>query len=392
MNTSQYKITRNEQKAFRLLANTLILIAETGIMITRDTIDGFSKKIQKQFISLDEALIEIAMKTAAGLKPKDPYKSFSIISEETNAMSTKEFVKYINTFDETYAFLDEYEGWGFTPALSLIVGEIAFSKNCFGRAITIGAVLQERGIKIELGITPDHPYVITYIGDEIYVANAGSDLVKLEGVIQQHEGYKIYRPSENEQKEGITGKIIVLHDFNKAIVYEILENIELLRQISLGNPFSTLPGAQQLGVKLAIDYKNILQGADWKRVQETLFPEIEESLLSLGDEWYDEIDRIAEIREKNYPTHRLNTITKKIRDNMVIKGESVIFAEEVIQATSNDILLFLQKETPFNDSVPEDIKVYFSAIKVEIDKELPEMKNSMVNAIEEILRSPEFIE
>ncbi len=88
-------------------------------------------------------------------------------------------------------------------------------------------------------------------------------------------------------------------NFDEALVYELLENFEVLRQMSLGNEVESLPGTEGSGMKLAEQHRGVLQGASWRAIQEKVTPRLAAYFSDNDIIWKLEADRVSLARGIN---------------------------------------------------------------------------------------------
>ncbi len=219
-----------------------------------------------------------------------------------------------------------------------------------------------------MGITPDHPYVIAYLDDGTYIADGQNDLKKLSGDFEEHGNYKIYRPTKEDK---LLTKMIMVEDFDQAVVYETLENMEILRRISFGEKGITLPGSYEEGIKIADENKELLQKIDWRDMQKKLFPEIHKSFIENKKDWEEEIKRISDKRKQYYAENIFFEISGPakefvlLREDLKDKWEGI---EIVFKKHKKEIIEFLNKNIPFKETTPDEVKLYFYFIKSQVEK------------------------
>ena len=375
------EIPKNHQEAFKNLANKLIFTEPVDINITKENVKEISQKIQEEYIKLDINLLDKRKQQINSflgtlkldLDEEEYDNNDYPLIEDKNKISDKEFLEdFLNLFRAKRGVDDSigYYPWGFTPKLSQNIEDFEIGKNCFGITTFMGSVCKKRGIDVELGITPDHPYVIANLPDGTYALDGQTKTKKLEGVLEDHGNYKIYRTTE---EDNILTKMIMIQNFDNAVVYEILENMEVLRQVSLGKTGITLPGSYESGIKIASDNKEVLQKINWKDLQNELFPEIIKSFSDCKEEWSQEVSRVASRRKEFHAENIFVKIAYKAQGETSFKEQDFREGQKALgvlfKTHKNEIIQFLKENVNFNDSVPEDVKKYFSYLKTEVEKQ-----------------------
>ncbi|MES2416300.1 MAG: hypothetical protein V4504_01210 [Patescibacteria group bacterium] len=368
---SRNEMPKNYQEAFKNLANKLIFTEPTDMLINKENIKAISQKIQDESIDLDDNLQterRRATNRLIGIKTEVP--KFSMLEGIINK-SEKDFLEDISATTIALNVIDDgvqYHTWGFTPKLAKNAGEKDINRNCFGMTTFIGALCNKRGIKIDMGITPDHPYVIAYLEDGSYIADGQNKLKKLTGNFEEHGNYKIYRPTKEDK---LLTKMIMIEDFDQALIYETFENIEILRQISLGKKDITLPGSYEEGMKIADENKELLQKIDWRDMQKKLFPEIHKSFIENKKDWEEEIKRMGDKRKQYFAENtffEMSEDAKKfvlLREDLKDKWKDINL---VFKKHKEEIIEFLFKNIDFKKTTPDEVKLYFYYIKSQVEK------------------------
>ena len=62
-------------------------------------------------------------------------------------------------------------------------------RNCFGTTLGLASYFKLRGLTFDYVITADHPYLVVYIGKDVYLAG-GYELKKLRNQLVERDGYK----------------------------------------------------------------------------------------------------------------------------------------------------------------------------------------------------------
>ena len=320
--------TRQEQLAFNSLANALIFEKPTDFKLSQKNVPALSHLLQDSFLQQDEqhdrakhdyvdALITKSLgdfaKNTAGKNTVEmgiakPDSSDEPAAKETPKgpppeprseaeafLSAARFYVSMLQLDESNA----YGAWGFTPKLAGMRTKDAGlpfekdGKNCFGTVQGLGALCRERGFSYEMGLTADHPFAIVNVEGVVYLAS-NFGIHEAKGTFETHDGYKMYKPSPADK---LPYKLMAVWNFDEALVYELFENFEVLRQMSLGNDIENLPGTERRGMQIAQENKELLQATSWRALQEKLTPRLTKYFRDHQEEWADEIDKIISTRE-----------------------------------------------------------------------------------------------
>jgi hypothetical protein len=384
------EIPKNYQEAFKGIANALIFNESVDINISKDSIKSISQKIQQEYLALDEGvqikrredmdtlldgMIEKFQETYDEKidKPKIYEENFSYINSDHMKMPEEEFIKYANDIPRFYSAYDDgvkYYQWGFTPKLSKEAKGLDVGKNCFGTTVFVGSLCKKRGLNIDMGVTPDHPYVVAYLSDGIYALDGMSEVKKLDGIFEDHGDYKIYK---TEEKDKILSKMLIIQNFDDSVLYETLENIEVLRQISLGNKDISLPGNYDEGLIIANKNKDLIEKINWKDLQNKLLPKIDKSFSDNKDEWMSEVSRVALERKKMYIEKIFLDIARKAQEKTSYHGQDFKESQKTLgplfKKYNESIIQFLTHGTLFEEGTPDDVKNYFSYVKTELEKQ-----------------------
>lgn len=383
------ELPKNYQEAFADVLNKLVFTEPANIPITRENVKTISQKIQDEYIYIHEELQMERRNMFKFLHDETKEPRYKLLGEKEMDMSEEDFlenfietIRAINVVDDGH----NYYSWGFTPKLAEGIDKGSISKNCFGMTTFIGALCQKRGLKVDMGITPDHPYVFVHTKNGIYIADGQTKTQKTIGFFEEHGDYKIYRPTKEDD---VLTNMIMVENFDDAVVYAILENIEVLRQVSLGNKDITLPGSYEKGMEIANENKELLQKVNWKDMQKKLFPEIDKSFLDNIGEWSTEVKKVSEHRKESFIQHLFMGLSHKALGETSFKGKS---EEELIEMGNmflkygNEIMQFLKNGISFDGTVPDDVQKYFSSIKAGAEEQTePGATENLYKIIEEML-------
>ncbi len=381
------ELTPEEQNAWNNLANELIFAEQAEAQLSRESATEISQKIQTQFVEIQEnKRREMMSKVSSAFKDEGfPFESanadLGMITDKMRELPPKEFLKQFTPFLNIESMESGYYGWGFTPKLASTENG-GIKANCLGQAILLGTYCKKMGIKVEMGITPDHPFVVATIDEKKYAIGT-SELKDLTEGLQEKDGYSIYKPNGNTKRDD--NQIIVIHDFDQAVLHEILENFAVLSKVADKEFAYLLPGSKSEGEKIAKEHKGTLLATDWQTLQNKLFPEIQKSFEEVNDEWSKEIDRIKNLRARQYKAKILNGAFRggfKLTSQKQEPFEA-IFPELFNQSRlyKEQIISYLRNGTPLSKDVPRDIVVIFEFVKQTIDKEDIEAQKNLYSNI-----------
>ncbi len=411
--SSLIEIPLKYQEAFSELSKKLIFTEPIDIKLSKENIGLISRKIQNEFIHLEDSNQKLMRNHLYSL-----IKNIKIINTNDNSVETpmsseeysiapdyetvynqilnrtkteEEFLEQFTDFyvkPPVYDASHQYDGWGFTPKLAKKpdedfkdAGTHKVTRNCLGTIIGLGAYFNKKGFKFDMGITPDHPYAVVYLSSGTYFADI-SGVQKITGNLEDHGTYKIYRPTGEDD---IVQRMVVIHNFDNGVLYETLENMEVLRRMSLGDSIQNLPNTKEEGLIIAEENKEILQKINWKDLQARLFPEISKSFLENKEEWAKEVDYIARERPKQYAQNVFFKAAIFAQRETTFKGEPFKESQLVLlkefKKFQTEIIEFIRFGVPFGPKVSENTKNYFTSIKDEILKEKSPETRELVNQI-----------
>jgi hypothetical protein len=235
--------------------------------------------------------------------------------------------------------------------------------NCFGTNIFVGAFCKRADITVSMGITADHPVLFTEIeGQTFLVDGIGSKFNKAFGKTEDHGTYKIYYPTK---EDGLLHQMVMVHDFNNAVVYETLENLQAYKE-SLTLPSTLLPHKRTEALKLAEKHASLFEKGDWRKMQRVLFPEIYKSFTDNKEEWLKEVLRMRNEREEN---NIYEIFTPIAGDAVKYAGWHNLTQEEIGKSEMNnikkyglEIYNYFYNDTPLSTEIPEDIRKFYNKL------------------------------
>jgi len=382
-------LNRKEQAAFSELADTLIFETPAHFRLTRKSVPELSRHVQESFKKQDELheiernefiegemmrarnqmrdnLEEIMPKAARDIK-RDNLPVEKKIDERSVTEKVLTAVElYIIGHGREYWQSQGYGAWGFTPKLAAIRTKDyerpyeKDGKNCFGVVQGLGAFLSNMGLSFEMGITADHPFAVVEIEGKTYLASLFG-VHEAKGTFETRDGYKMYAPSPEDK---LPYKLMTVWNFDEALVYELLENFEVLRQMSLGNEVESLPGTEESGMKLAEQHRGVLQGASWRAVQEKVTPRLAAYFREHQAEWEPEVERINMARHIN---HSFVEIMKAGQSATSLKDASPeTFREEFLPIAKDhgqSIVNFIVSDVECDSEVPTDVVLFAQSVK-----------------------------
>jgi len=337
-------LDRKEQAAFSELADTLIFETPLNFRLSRKTVPELARRVQDEFMRQEVRHEELKQQYVHGLvqraynslkeltgkpideKESDPEekKSEKKKDESEPKTQTEEFIRITKHYHATHIVDDSnpYNPWGFTPRLAGMPerGPDDFpsrtGSNCFGFVQTLGAVYREMGLDFEMGITADHPFALVQIEGKVYLSSLYG-VAEAKGTFEEKDGYKIYKPAKEDK---IPYELMSVWNFDEAQVYELLENFEVLRRMSLGEEVMNLPNTEESGRKLAEQHHGTLQMTSWRNIQEKVTPRIAAYFRDANTQWSLEHDRVHMLREIR---HFFEEVMKASQQATSLKGLSL---------------------------------------------------------------------
>jgi hypothetical protein len=322
---SKESLNRREKEAFSELADTLVFETPQHFKLSRKNVPELSRLLQEAFRKQDELHEEAVREYVADLQGSTIAKNRKALSIEIPEISsTREELEiveekkldersfteqvldaarmYIVDHGRQYWQSQGYDVWGFTPKLAAARTKKYIrpyerdGKNCFGVVQGLGGIFNQMGLAFEMGITADHPFAVVQVEGITYLASLFG-MKEAKGTFEQRDGYKMYTPAPEDK---IPYKLMTVWNFDEALVYELLENFEVLRQMSLGNEVETMPGSEESGMRLTEQYRGALQAASWRDIQSKVTPRLATYFRTHQDEWAGELERVSLQREINH--------------------------------------------------------------------------------------------
>ncbi len=365
------KISRHYQEAFRSLANALIFTNPVDITISRKNIRSISQKIQEQFIGLDTSHQEQLDKlfTLGG----EPINR-CILSDRYLQMDDVQFVEDFSKIFKYFQGISDdigYSGWGCTPRLASGANGMTIARNCLGIITTLGAYFKKKGIAIEFGLGADHPFIFAHTDDGMYVTD-GFCPRKMVVPLNDYGSYKLYRPSDEERT---LHQMVFVFNFDDAVLYTVLESMEALRRMSLGEKGIHLPGGYESGMAIAEPHAELLQKINWKDLQAHLFPEMTAAFRSHCQEWSEEVSLIHTHRKKQDIAHLLaqgiNLAMEELNHASPDESGLKKALHHVLLAASiheTEVSSFLREGKSFSGAVHPDVVGFFSILEQKLRK------------------------
>lgn len=383
-------LTGFEQESFDGIANALIFSTPQRLLISRENVSQISELIQKDFLEIHKKNKDSALDSL-----RDALEHLQSMEDELTSLSSNQ-QKLSDTLDEDdstsplsmdgngeISMNYEYTGWGFTPKLAQNIARADsilatnISLNCFGNAIILGSELKEKGNKPFLCVSVDHPEVCEIEDGSIKFFNSTTSAHTQEGMLIDCEGYKIFRLHTESES---TQEFFFVFDFNRAVLYEILENLEVLRRMSLGENVTNLPGTYNSGMVIAHEYAEVLQTMDWSKLQDKLFPEIVRAFKEHDVEFNAHTEAVR-LKRLDYLTTRI------LRKSLVTAQRATSFSTvdfdiaqlALIQKSrmvQTQVASFLINDTPFDASTDTDVVSFYGALKASVVHESQELDSS----------------
>jgi hypothetical protein len=394
---SSLELDSNEQVAFAKLFNDLVFInSVTDLEFKIGNASKISKAIQNEFLKIkSDVRVEVVERVeqasaaiskaldfalSARSKPENIDNGDSPVSVYEE-LDQKKAEAIINTVSEVL-IMETYYGWGFTPKLAKKLEAYDISLNCLGQAIKLGAVLQAKGEKVFMAVGADHPLVIGYSDDgEVFeYKNFNGKVAQkeiLKGEIEDLSGVKVFKLSQ--KREGDPQTQFYIFNFDDAVLHETLENLKVLREMSMGHPVSNLPNTKIEGMKIADAHKEELQAVDIDKLQQRLYPQIHNFFKENQDMIQKDIEEVHADRVFMLASNLMKKLTgASVKESLAISHPSVEIREDMhlheadildrSRKFGTDIVRFLYQDTALPGQVSEDLKAYFATFKSGLEK------------------------
>ncbi|MES2060029.1 MAG: hypothetical protein V4438_03295 [Patescibacteria group bacterium] len=346
------ELSEAEKEAWQKLGSELIYNSESVPELSPASAKEASEQIQEEYLQLfkdDQDRMHKIVTEGIAYREKmlgkiDGQENKPALNSEP-AKQTSPDIFYHLIWEHTIG--GQYYGWGFTPKLARNVDELR--PNCLGVAILLGAYAKSQGDEIEMAITPDHPSVVVKRdGKRFMLGKEGDTEIKKDGIEEKNE-YAIYRPKDSEQSD----KMMIIADFDQAVLYETFENMAVLRNLSEQSEQYTLPSTKSEGEKIAAKHKEALQSADWKSIQNKLFPKLSKAFSDNKEEWEAEIARAKDLRKRQYLAKNILGIFKEV----AAKKQTVEDTEAFWQSANEHLAKFNEEE---KEDIVETIRKNFA--------------------------------
>jgi hypothetical protein len=381
-------LNKQEKEAIKNIFNDFIFIEPKDFSIDVGNTKELSLLVQEEFLKLkdnqkqawlikEQARAERAKQRIDKIKSRektgDKIQDF-LIEKMDNITLTMAESLIENIKKGNYFVMDDYHSWGFTPKLiseKLAPEDIFLKPNCFGIAMLKGVSNKQKNLDTYLLSSVDHPEVMIKKDGKSYI-DAG--IIDPEQPIKQKldekDGYEILRLPEDDKD---IQKFFLIFPFDEGMLYEIFENLEVLKRLLRGGEVHGLPGTKEEGLKLAKRFEAELLAGDWRELQRKLFPTIYKAFVDNKQELEKEIERVSGERLKIFASKILNEALEEVR-NQQYKDLSFEKATEKILMDSKkypqEVENFLVSGVPFSDSVEHSLKVTFESLYNEIDKKI----------------------
>ncbi len=384
-----------EQRAFQELAQALIFERPSPIALSRKTVPELSRRIQDESFAQDEEhegakqrhmheLIERALKDIKAIvpgldevesptpEPKPRYVEELLGPQKEDETPTEAFKRVTQMYLAVRKLDDSsgYGAWGFTPKIAgMHTRESVFEigndgKNCFGAVQSLGALYARMGLKFDMGLTADHPFAVVEVEGKTYLASLFG-VHEAKGEFEERDGYREYRPSPEDE---IPYKLMTVWNFDEALVYELLENFEALRQMSLGTKVHNLPGTYESGMKIASEHTGVLQAISWSRLQEKVTPRLAAYFREHKDMWKNEIETRHFDREAIYLTVRA---LRSACTETSLKDETPESFNKKFLALAKPhrdaIVGYMSSDAQFGAGVPDDVASFFRELRAQVE-------------------------
>ncbi len=346
---TENEITLEMQEAFAEIGQQLIFTEKQMFPLSKENAKAISRQIQDEFIvgfdrnyfrmtsHFHSFIINLNIENQEKKYEEDITKNNNLevqfgMSQKFSELRDKNDAKaYISSVlcylwisghqDDTWQNL-MYKAQGCTPKLSFATKKhnILSEMNCIGYNIYIGSLCNRLlGIPTYFGIAPDHPFTFVEIEENTYIIDgqdSSNGIKRAKGEVLECDGYTIYYP--RNKKEHRKTRMVFVHNFDDSVLYEILENLNALKQAAQGNVDVLLPTYRENVLPLVEENKDFLIKGEWRKMQKILFPEICRSLKEHARRWDAEVLRVRKTREKFHKRYELNLAWNQILEKAII--------------------------------------------------------------------------
>lgn len=316
------KLSPREEENLESLLSELVLIKSNN-----ENYEGAISNIKEEFIQILPQFIDAEK-----------------LEQIENILDKKEFLnRYVEEISNTPV------GWGFTPKLALEKGEGIRGLDCTGAAITLGAICERHGIPIEIGKQIQHAVIIATIDTEKYYADPRNNkFFKISTAPENFQNHTLYQLSENEQDLTASHySLIATVPIDEFIGDAVLENIEGLKNLSLGNENDIPSENLNTGKIIAEKYRQVLTKEDWKTVHTVLYPHVNDFKKN-NKLWQNEELRLQNRGEEMHLKGILSdVISKTEKDLGYSEGEMAEMYPQIIldlKEKTLEVIAFLKAE------------------------------------------------
>lgn len=407
------EITTEMQDAFAEIGRRLIFTGTQKFPLSKRNAKAISQQIQDEFIEgfdrnyfrMCAPLHNLIIDFGKQIHKEDPketvptlHPEFSIkFSDKNNKDDPKAYIRNILAYlwiqghqDDTWDNL-MYKARGYTPKLAFASEELTIisEMNCLGYNIYLGSLCKNvLNIPTYFGIAPDHPFTFVVIGEHTYIIDGQSSsrgIQRAKGKILECDGYTIYYP--RNKKEHRATQMVFVHDFDNAVLYEILENLEALKQAAQGNVGVLLPTYRDNVLSVVEEHREFLIKGAWKEMQRIIFPEIYNSFIQHAQRWHTEVSRVRKVRQRGHIRHETLQAWKKILSKAAIAaGWSELKHKELADTIAKcrkenkiGIIKYLFEGASEIKGAPSNITAYYRVIFEETEKLPSEMRQIIQN-------------
>jgi hypothetical protein len=373
--------------AFKDILNALVFKEPRDIIVSKDTILDISQLIQDDFIDVFNEKYDKFIKKnrnlltvdSRALHKKTSKLKFKLTKSIKNEMIPKKF------FDSTKEVRDirkeikrilcyfikssgksvnMYNKVGFTPKIMSMNKNPIGGLNCMGTNLLLGSFLKKIGLQVKLAITAEHPFLVTEIENRNILVDGvfhKKSPLYANGAWKHAPNYSVYYPYAHEYPYNIS----YVGNFDKMVVYETLENLQAMKEFLEGNRKALLPGYIESFEELLPNFKDLIQKGNWRRIQNTLFPEIYFYFLEHASEWKKEFLDQRKCRDVDYTKDLLAGECINILDKT---KKTCGITDKDLKKISDKIYLFFKLEFPF--LIKGDQYIYIQKIFLE-EEDIP---------------------
>ncbi|HRH30504.1 MAG TPA: hypothetical protein PK886_00340 [Candidatus Paceibacterota bacterium] len=390
--------------AFKDILNALVFKEPRNVAVNKNTILDISQLIQNDFIDVFNLKyskyrtktnniinsINLTTETLAGKWKTPDNKSKKVLKTKWKyfnlSEAKKDPKKYLESIIANFAVwiggnvTNMHAKTGFTPKIMSQTNSEIGGLNCLGTNLLLGSFIKKLGLPMEFALTTEHPFMLVEIDNQKYIVDGIGGLHKAEGSFSFLLTHSIYYPTDREYP---LYSIAYVGDFDKLVIYEILENFQALKEHLQGNTKALLPGYKEDANKTIQEYRELILKGNWRKIQHAWFSDINSYFEENSKIWTEEFIRVRKLRDVNYLDNKFAEECISILDKA---KEASGIENSGIRDIPNQLSLFLQSAHPllcYRDRLALIMKIITK--QAEIPPTITGLQRNFLDNLREIL-------